>query len=186
MSIRERASEVQYSEESSEKVEKEVTNTINNAFGERSENKIENEKETTNNTLEAEDKSTDDVQEYVETVLNNNAEEQIINAKRQYNIPLNLVNSVKFTVQWARGNNKYWIEYNEIEHDHYEVLINIDHPFFLPFSKEDGFQKVLEKFALSFILSEREAKLTSSKDGYIPKNVIKNSMNKYLEKLAEE
>ena len=56
----------------------------------------------------------------------------------------------------------------------------------MPFTKEDGFQKVLEKFALSFILAERQAKLGSSKQGYIQANVIKNYMNRYLEKLAED
>jgi len=56
----------------------------------------------------------------------------------------------------------------------------------MPFTKEDGFQKVLEKFALSFILAERQAKLGSSKQGYIQSNVIKNYMNRFLEKLAED
>lgn len=93
---------------------------------------------------------------------------------------------VDFSVQWARGSNKYWIQYTETATDKYEVLINIDHPFFMPFTKEDGFQKVLEKFALSFILAEHQAKIGSNKQGYIQCSVIKNYMNKYLEKLAED
>jgi len=56
----------------------------------------------------------------------------------------------------------------------------------MPFTKENGFQKVLEKFALSFILAERQAKLGSNKQGYIQSNVIKNYMNRFLEKLAED
>ena len=94
--------------------------------------------------------------------------------------------NVDFSVQWARGSNKYWIEYNETGKDKYEVLINIDHPFFMPFTKEEGFQKVLEKFALAFILAEHQAKLSATKTGYIQSNVIKNYMNRYLEKLAED
>ena len=93
---------------------------------------------------------------------------------------------VHFSVQWARGNKKYWIEYTEETSDNYNVLINIDHPFFMPFTKEDGFQKVLEKFAIAFILAERQAKFGSDKQGYIQANTIKNYMNRYLEKLAED
>ena len=65
------------------------------------------------------------------------------------------------------------------------MVINIDHPFFMPFSKNEDFKRILEKFTLAFILSEREAKLASSQEGYIPSNVIKNYMNKFLEKLAK-
>lgn len=56
----------------------------------------------------------------------------------------------------------------------------------MPFSKDEQFKRVLEKFTIAFILSERQAKITSDKDGYIPSNVIKNYMNRYLQKLAED
>ena len=66
------------------------------------------------------------------------------------------------------------------------MLINIDHPFFIPFSKDENFKRVLEKFTIAFVLSERQAKMSSNREGYIPVNVIKNYMNKYLAKLAED
>ena len=56
----------------------------------------------------------------------------------------------------------------------------------MPFSKEETFKGVLEKFTLAFILSERQAKNTSDYEGYIPVNAIKNHMNRYLQKLAED
>ena len=56
----------------------------------------------------------------------------------------------------------------------------------MPFSKEEDFKIVLEKFALAFILSERKAKTISDQEGYIPSNVIKNYMNRYLQKLARD
>ena len=37
--------------------------------------------------------------------------------------------------------------------------------FFMPFSKDETFKKVLEKFALAFILSERQAKNVSNYEG---------------------
>ena len=122
----------------------------------------------------------------IETILNVEPTDEIVSTPRSYSIPMSPVIHIDFSVQWARGSNKYWIDYTETDTDKYEVLINIDHPFFMPFTKEDGFQKVLEKFALSFILAERQAKLGSSKQGYIQSNVIKNYMNRFLEKLAED
>jgi hypothetical protein len=101
-------------------------------------------------------------------------------------VPVTNINKVHFSVQWARGSRRFWIDYEELGDDDYEVKINIDHPFFMPFSKEDGFQKVLEKFAIAFVLAERQAKLASDKDGYIKATSINNHMNRYLEKLAED
>ena len=113
-------------------------------------------------------------------------EEKILGTVRSYPIQISPVKKLDFAVKWATGNNEYWIKYDEYEPDNYDVTINIEHPFFMPFSKEEAFKKVLEKFALAFILSERQAKNASDHEGYIPANVIKNYMNKYLQKLAED
>ena len=56
----------------------------------------------------------------------------------------------------------------------------------MPFSKDETFKRVLEKFTIAFVLSESQAKLSSDRSGYIPANVVKNYMNKYLAKLAED
>lgn len=66
------------------------------------------------------------------------------------------------------------------------MLINIDHPFFMPYSKDEEFKKVLEKFVLAFVVAERQAKLTADKDGYILASTIKNNMNRYLSRMSEE
>ena len=101
-------------------------------------------------------------------------------------VPLSPVEEIDFVVKWATGNNNYWIEYDNYELDKYDVTINIEHPFFMPFSKEETFKGVLEKFTLAFILSERQAKKVCDYEGYIPVNAIKNHMNRYLQKLAED
>lgn len=181
LSKRERESETNFSEEASEALEQEVSDSLANAFSESAD--IDGKTEITDENSDA---SSDDVQEYIDTILYGDMEEKVLDPVRTYHVQLNPINSVDFSVRWARENKRYWIEYTETETDQYEVLINVDHPFFMPFSKESGFQKVLEKFALSFILAERQAKMSSTKEGYIPTNVIKNYMNKYLEKLAEE
>ena len=195
LSIKERAKETQYSPEASKKVEEDVNNSINSAFDEQTEvpstsipTQGESVESGSSNSegAPADENGGNDIQEYIETVLNAPAEETLVGTVREYVIPINNVTKVKFNVQWAIGSKTYWIEYNESSPDVFDVVINIDHPFFMPFSKEEDFKRVLEKFALSFILSECQAKLTSNRDGYIMANVIKNYMNRYLGLLAEE
>lgn len=189
MSIKERANEAQYSVETSAKLQQDVTEALSNAF-----NLEEKEDENSNETEQAGTallkggsiQSLDEVQEYIDTVLNEEVQEELVGSKRSYVVQTNPISSVHFSVQWAVGNRAYWIEYTEISKDNYEVLINIDHPFFMPYSKDESFKSVLEKFTLSFILAERQAALTSDKQGYIPTSTIKHYMNKFLEKLAED
>ena len=194
MSIKERANEAQFSDQASSEVEQEVTETIDKSFGQNPESEVESKTSTVSDAESSENKKISgedsdstgsDVDEYIHTVLNVEPLEEFVSKERSYKIPLSTWSTVSFTVQWARGSKKYWIEYTEKE-DHYDVIINIDHPFFMPFSKEEGFQVVLEKFALAFILAERQAKLGSDREGYIQINTIKNYMNRFLERLSED
>lgn len=189
MSIKERANESQFSDQASAELQKDVANTIDDAFNkDETAPSIDISESELSTEVPSEDSTTSqtDITEYIETVLNAESHDELISTTRQYTIPLGHYESVDFSVQWSRSSRKYWIDYELISPDNYEVKINIDHPFFMPFTKADGFQKVLEKFALSFILAERQAKLTSSKEGYIKASAIKNFMNDYLEKLAED
>lgn len=185
MSIKERASEEQYSEDVSNDLQQNVAETFENAFSENEDEKSPNiKKEQDNQHIESENVKTD-VQEYIDTVLNEATEEKLVGTERIYIIPLSQILKVEFRIQWSIGNKDYWIDYHEVEQDKFDVLINIDHPFFMPFSKEEQFKKILEKFTVAFILAEHQAK-SIGKDGYIPTNVIKNYMNKYLKNLAED
>lgn len=192
MSIKERATENQFSDQASTELQKNVSTVIKNVFVfQNTDDTNEDCQDAAQNDiaekeLETYSPSPNDITEYIETVLNADSTDEVISTTRTYSIPMPPMTHVDFSVQWAHGSKKYWIEYTEVDVDKFKVLINIDHPFFMPFTKEDGFQKVLEKFALSFILAERQAKIGSDKQGYIQANVIKHNMNKYLEKLAEE
>lgn len=187
MSIKERATESQFSEQASEELQEDLSLVIDNAF---KNGLLENSKDNTKETLEEQTDTSliqrSDIDEYIDTVLNAEQLDGTLGTVRQYTIPLTPTKTIRFFVQWARCNKKYWIDYFESEADAYSVSINIDHPFFMPFTKEDGFQKVLEKFALAFILAELQAKFGSTKEGYIQTNVIKNYMNRFLEKMAED
>ena len=204
LSKKDRDAESQYSDEKSEELHKDVENAIQNAFNNDFDNIDDNEEssfyeeddalvsgeddnlvlEDNNNLVLEEDDS--DYQQYIKDDIEVETEEKIIGPDRDYTIKISPVEKVDFVVKWAKGNNNYWIEYKNYEPDKYDVIINIEHPFFMPFSKEEPFKRVLEKFALAFILSERQAKNASDYEGYIPSNVIKNFMNKNLQKLARD
>lgn len=183
LSIKERAEESQYTPEKSEELQQKVADTLEKVFA-PVQSRIVDIVEDENKEEESDDNS--DLQQYIDTVLNVEAEEKTVSSPRHYTIPMNAVQNVEFNVQWTVGTRNFWIDYIETETDKYDVYINIDHPFFMPFSKDDDFKKVLEKFTIAFVLSERQAQLSSDRDGYIHKNVIKNYMNKYLMNLAGE
>lgn len=189
MSIKERANETQYSEQASTELQQDVATALSNAFSSvESESDVADTTEiTTNPVAEEKPKESDnDVQEYIDTVLHEEVQEEKVGTVRNYMVNISPVISVELNVQWSIGNKEFWINYTETSPDVYDVLINIDHPFFMPFSKDEAFKRVLEKFTLSFILAERQAKLASDRQGYIPANVIKNYMNQYLKMLAED
>ena len=189
MSIKERANETQYSEQASTELQQDVATALSNAFSSvgAESDEADTTETTTDPVAEKKPKESDnDVQEYIDTVLHEEVQEEKVGTVRNYMVNISPVISVEFNVQWSIGNKEFWINYTETRPDVYNVLINIDHPFFLPFSKDEAFKRVLEKFTLSFILAERQAKLASDRQGYVPINVIKNYMNKYLKMLAED
>lgn len=186
MSIKERASETQYSKQASTELQQDIAKVLSNAFS----NNNEDDDSYVNNEYgidkDFSEESNNDIREYIDTVLNEEIPEEKVGTIRNYNVNISHLISVEFNVQWAIGNKTFWINYVETSTDVYDVVISIDHPFFVPFSKDEAFKRVLEKFALSFILAERQAKLASDKQGYISTNVIKNYMNQYLKALAED
>lgn len=127
-----------------------------------------------------------DVQEYIDTVLNKPVEEKTLGTTRKYSVPVDNIHKAKINVTWTTGSNDYWIKYNEDSDDKtISVLINIGHPFFMPYSKDDEFKRILEKLVLAYVVSERQAEKISSKEGYILPATMRNFMNNYLSKLAD-
>ena len=92
-----------------------------------------------------------------------------------------------FIVEWSIGNKSYWINVEDSE-DGQEIyiVININHPFFKPYTNNEDFKIVLEKFVISFVVAEQQAKLTSDKDGYIRASTIRHKMNEFLSKVSED
>lgn len=194
-SKKERAPTDLFTNDASDELQKSVSNTIDNAFN--SSDATDLEKHFRNNnqsSANSEFKQTqinqntdnNDPQDYTETNLSSTDNSEIVSSARNYTIPFKPSN-VHITIQWIRSGNKIWIDYRMLDDNNYEAFINIDHAFFMPYTKSDeDFKRILEKFAIAFILSERTAKLSSDREGYIQTHTIKNFMNQYLKVLAEE
>ncbi len=190
LSIKERESESQYSTEKSNELQKEVEKAIqglnDNCDNPENLETREQQYDASNNSVDNENNTSSDTKEYIETILNIEPVNNVVGTVRAYSIPINQITTQKVNVQWAVGKMSYWIDYSENENKEIDVQINIDHPFFMPYAKDENFKKVLEKFVLSFVIAEQQARLTSDKEGYIMGSTIKNYMNKFLSKMAGE
>ena len=117
----------------------------------------------------------------------NNAEEVVVGSKRKYPIQINDVVKKDFVVEWSMGTKAYWINAEESdEEQEINIVININHPFFKPFSNNEDFKIVLEKFVIAFVVAEQQAKLTSDREGYIRASTIRHKMNEFLSKVSED
>lgn len=122
--------------------------------------------------------------EYLEN--SNNCEEKKVGEPRRYPIQINDVVKKEIVVEWTIGNKQYWINVEDSEDgNEIQVVININHPFFKPYTNNNDFKIVLEKFVISFVLAEQLAKLTSDKEGYIKLSTVRNKMNEFLSKVSE-
>ena len=91
------------------------------------------------------------------------------------------------SVQWTLGNASTWIKVNsEEDGSKASIQLNINHPFFKPFSEKEDFKLVLEKFAIAFALAEIRVKKNANEDGSVSPSAFRNHINEYLRKLTDE
>ena len=184
MTNKERAKEEEFSQATSKTVEQSVqsfTNALSNA---NQSTKIENDEVNTQTAV----KSGSELAQFEEYLQDtNSAEEKIVGAKRKYPIQINEAIKKDFVVEWSIGNKAYWINVEEAEDSQdINIVININHPFFKPYTNNEDFKIVLEKFVISFVVAEQQAKLTSDKEGYIRASTIRHKMNEFLSKVSED
>ena len=190
MSIKERTREEQYSSEHSERVEDEVSRAIENL---NLTNLSADEDYRAGDYDEADDspRSLFDgcdgvVRQFVSEMNEDNQRpSDFQSAERTYTVRLNDVATRIIHVSWEIGSSTRWIHVVKNDDESLGVTINVNHPFFKPYSNEDEFQVVLEKFVIAFVVAEETAKLNSTSDGYIMASAIRNNMNRYLDKLSE-
>lgn len=117
----------------------------------------------------------------------NNAPEIIDEKVRVYKIMLDSLNKCEIKVQWTIGNSSSWINVDfSDDSKNATVRLNINHPFFKPFSEKPEFKTVLEKFAIAFVLSELKAKKLGNNDGLVMPSHFRTFINDYLQKLSDE
>lgn len=117
----------------------------------------------------------------------NNLPEEIDEKVRTYPIQLDAASKCVINVQWTKGNAATWIKVDSAEDgSNANIQLNINHPFFKPFSEKEDFKMVLEKFAIAFALAEIRAKSNANEEGMISPNAFRTHINNYLRELTDE
>ena len=183
MTNKERAKEEEFSQASSNKVQQNVQ-SFTSALSNSNQSTAETTG-TTDNDSSSQQTEISQFEAYLQDT--NSAEEKIVGSKRKYPIQINDVVKKDFTVEWSIGNKAYWINAEESEDGkEVNIVININHPFFKPYSNNEDFKIVLEKFVISFVVAEQQAKLTADKAGYVRASTIRHKMNEFLSKVSED
>lgn len=190
MSKEERAKEDQYSQEASTRVEDAVSKAIDrlNASAENTEKDGGGNNETDAQISFDGSSSIEEITEaFLQDVTESNEEpSDYVSPSRDYIVNIDKVVNRRIAVSWEIAGNEKWITVNQPEPDSdISVTINVNHKFFKPYSNEEEFQVVLEKFVIAFVIAEVQARINSDKDGHIFYNAIRNNMNGYLSKLSE-
>ena len=117
----------------------------------------------------------------------NNLPETIDDKVRSYTIYLNPASKCILSVRWTLGSASTWIKVDsEEDGSAANIQLNINHPFFKPFSEKEDFKLVLEKFALAFALAEIQAKKNANSEGMVSPNAFRTNINRYLEQLTDD
>lgn len=117
----------------------------------------------------------------------NNLPEEIDPKVRTYNIPLDAASKCVINVRWTKGNSAIWIKVDPAEDgSSANIQLNINHPFFKPFSEKEDFKLVLEKFAIAFALAEIRAKNNANAEGMISPISFRTYINNFLRELTDE
>ena len=184
MTNKERAKEEEFSQASSDKVQQNVQG-FTNALSNSNQGTTEATTNTTDDDTSSQQTEISQFEEYLQDT--NSTEEKIVGSKRKYPIQINDVVKKDFIVEWSIGNKAYWINAEESEDgSEINIVININHPFFKPYSNNEDFKIVLEKFVISFVVAEQQAKLTADKEGYVRASTIRHKMNEFLSKVSED
>lgn len=181
---KERAKEEDTSQTVSDNIQNQVQESINSSFSRQAEENtlflpLSDEKEPGNLQTDL-----DSYKEY--QTEQNNLPEEIDEKIRPYTIPLDAVTKCNITVQWTKGNSSKWISVESPDSTSASIQLNINHPFFKPFSNKEEFKTVLEKFAIAFALAEIRAKNNANIDGMISPNAFRMHINNFLRELSEE
>lgn len=182
---KDRAKEEATSQKVSDNVQSHVQEIISNSFGNQS--LVENTTSIDTNKQPQLPEAQTALDSYLEyQTIQNNLPEKIDKNVRTYPIQMDSVSKCIITVQWTMGNSYSWIKIDASEQgDRAAIQLNINHPFFKPFSEKEDFKLVLEKFAIAFALAEIRAKKNANSDGMISPNAFRAHINNFLKELTD-
>ena len=110
--------------------------------------------------------------------------DELLSDVRTYPIKVSSTQTKTIEVRWSIESGEKWIGVTYPTDDAVAVTINLNHPFFKPYSREENFQIVLEKLVIAFVVSEERAKLNSTQAGMIISSAIRSNMNRILYAMA--
>lgn len=184
LTVKQRSSEEAVGENAGKRTQNIVNDSLEKLKSLYNESEYEEEQLTflpqENENIPEQQEQLNEVEEFHKTILEEQNIEIHEESQRTYIIPLDKVTTTNLSVKWLTGKGTYWFDYDESSN---EVIINIDHPFFKPYSNDEDFKIVLEKFVIAFITAENLAK-KEEENGYIKPSSIRNKMNKILSKLS--
>ena len=184
MSKKARQEEEEFSADKSTKVQEETANALKNledkTYSDENEQTQDEEE-----SLDIVEENHDDIQAFEQTFMKPIEESKDVGSERVYPYKIDRFREISVNVKWSIGQQDFWIDITG-DNDNLEVVINIDHPFFKPYSKQEDFKIVLEKLVLAFVIAEKEAELSSDKDGYVLPSTIRHRINDILSKMSKE
>lgn len=180
MTNKDREKEEATSQAISDNVQSHVQNTISHSFGYQTSNA-----EPTIFDVVQEPSALDLYKSYQKE--QNDLPEEVDDKIRTYIIQLDPACKCEISVRWTKGNASTWINVDSAEDGNSAAIqLNINHPFFKPFSEKEDFKMVLEKFAIAFALAEIRAKKNANSDGTISPNAFRTHINNFLRELTDD
>ena len=183
---KDREKEESTSQAVSDNVQNQVQETINHSFIQHPKNTELTIFDTSPNEQETEEQTSLGLYREYQSEQNNLPEE-VDNKIRTYQIQIDGASKCTISVQWTKGNASTWIKVDsEEDGSKANVQLNINHPFFKPYSEKEDFKLVLEKFTIAFALAEIRAKKNANPEGMINPNAFRAHINNYLRELTSE
>lgn len=108
-------------------------------------------------------------------------EEAYEETRNVYRIPGFGQEDYRITTTWTGAGTKYWFEFDKENND---LKININHPFFQPFTNSPDFRNIINKFVIAIIVAEKRAQFGQEKPGFVFVDDVNNAINDILKEIA--
>lgn len=90
------------------------------------------------------------------------------------------LNGIHYIVYWRDNNEKEWLSVQNITEIERKIILNVTHPFFIPFNENPQFMKTITLFVISLVHS-----IDLVKNANLPVDYIRQRMNGILKKFSQ-